>query len=82
MTATALNGTFASPTESEFSVAPYEEHDSVRWVEVDLLVVHDADNHRNWGEKRVGEWLRSINCAQYVETFKGETIERACPVLC
>jgi hypothetical protein len=25
---------------------------------------------RNWDEKRVGEWLRSINCAQYEQLFE------------
>lgn len=27
---------------------------------------------RNWDEKRVGEWLRVINCAQYERLFKGK----------
>ena len=31
----------------------------------------DAD-HRSWDEKSVGEWLRSINCAQYEQLFRGE----------
>lgn len=26
---------------------------------------------RSWDEKRVGEWLRSISCAQYEQLFKG-----------
>ncbi|KAK4963743.1 hypothetical protein LTR28_004467, partial [Elasticomyces elasticus] len=28
------------------------------------------DAVRNWDEARVGEWLRSINCSQYVELFR------------
>ena len=28
------------------------------------------DSVRNWDEKRVGEWLRSINCHQYEALFK------------
>lgn len=28
---------------------------------------------RSWDEKKVGEWLRSINCAQYDQLFKGTT---------
>jgi mitogen-activated protein kinase kinase kinase len=26
-------------------------------------------NHRTWDEERVAEWLRSINCSQYVSLF-------------
>lgn len=26
-------------------------------------------SHRNWDEERVAEWLRSINCSQYVNLF-------------
>lgn len=28
------------------------------------------DSIRSWDEKRVGEWLRAINCAQYEQLFK------------
>ncbi|KAI4165725.1 MAG: hypothetical protein LQ342_000668 [Letrouitia transgressa] len=28
------------------------------------------DSVRSWDEKRVGDWLRSINCAQYEHVFK------------
>lgn len=28
---------------------------------------------RSWDEKRVGDWLRSINCAQYEHVFKGKS---------
>lgn len=48
------NGPFASPTESEFSEG-YEPSDTAV---------------RSWDEKRVCEWLRSINCAQYEHLFK------------
>ena len=27
---------------------------------------------RSWDEKRVGEWLQSINCGQYEKLFKGQ----------
>jgi mitogen-activated protein kinase kinase kinase len=29
----------------------------------------DLINSRNWDEERVAEWLRSINCSQYVSVF-------------
>ncbi|KAL8951498.1 MAG: hypothetical protein Q9222_002525 [Ikaeria aurantiellina] len=48
------HGPFASPTESEFS----DGYDSP-----DTAV-------RSWDEKRVCDWLRSINCAQYEQLFK------------
>lgn len=36
---------------------------------------YDApDSVRNWDEDRVGQWLRSINCGQYVEVFKKNNI--------
>ena len=28
---------------------------------------------RSWDEKRVGEWLRGINCGQYEQIFKGKS---------
>lgn len=28
--------------------------------------------YRNWDEQRVGDWLVSINCGQYVEIFKSK----------
>ncbi|KAL8701451.1 MAG: hypothetical protein Q9201_004903 [Fulgogasparrea decipioides] len=48
------NGPFASPTESEFSDG-YDSSDTAV---------------RSWDERRVCEWLRSINCAQYEQLFK------------
>lgn len=34
---------------------------------------HDTqDAIRRWDEVKVGEWLRQINCAQYVDLFKSE----------
>ncbi|KAF2400288.1 Pkinase-domain-containing protein [Trichodelitschia bisporula] len=47
------HGFFASPTESEFS----ENFDTPNVV------------RRNWDEGMVAEWLRSINCSQYVDLF-------------
>lgn len=57
---TQLNGhgVFTSPTESEFSES-YKDASS--------SVLH-------WDEERVGEWLKSINCAQYVDTFRKNNI--------
>jgi mitogen-activated protein kinase kinase kinase len=48
------HGFFASPTESEFS----EHFDSGAPVPV-----------KHWGEERVADWLRSINCSQYIDIF-------------
>ena len=53
----AHNGTFLSPTESEFSQGD-----------------DGQDSIRSWDEKKVGEWLRSINCAQYEQLFKGSSL--------
>ena len=47
-------GVFTSPTESEFSDSHRDMQESV---------VH-------WDESRVGDWLRSINCGQYVNIFR------------
>ena len=52
-------GVFTSPTESEFSES-YK--DSAR------------DSVQEWDEARVGDWLRSINCGQYVELFRRHNI--------
>ncbi|KAI7073639.1 hypothetical protein KC352_g42266, partial [Hortaea werneckii] len=52
-------GMFTSPTESEFSES-YKE--SAR------------ENVVDWDEARVGDWLRSINCGQYVDLFRKNNI--------
>lgn len=52
------HGVFTSPTESEFSESYKDAAGSV---------IH-------WDEERVGEWLKSINCAQYVDTFRKNNI--------
>lgn len=62
-TATAVNGNahvnvFTSPTESEFSESYKETKDSVQ----------------DWDESRVCDWLRSINCGQYVDLFRRNNI--------
>lgn len=49
---------FTSPTESEFSETYKDGKESV----VD------------WDEARVAEWLKSINCSQYVEIFRKNNI--------
>ncbi|GIZ39029.1 hypothetical protein CKM354_000242100 [Cercospora kikuchii] len=53
------HGVFTSPTESEFSES-YKDM--------------GGSNVLQWDEERVGEWLKSINCAQYVEIFKRNNI--------
>ncbi|KAF2017270.1 Pkinase-domain-containing protein [Aaosphaeria arxii CBS 175.79] len=45
---------FVSPTDSTFSEELYDAPDSVK----------------NWDENKVGDWLKRINCAQYVDLFK------------
>jgi mitogen-activated protein kinase kinase kinase len=52
------HGFFASPTESEFS----EHYDS------------SPTSVKNWDEQRVADWLRSINCPQYIEIFTKNNI--------
>lgn len=62
---------FASPTESEFSEL-YDAPDAVRYAlnVLSPLEVHSTNMYRHWDEDRVGDWLKRINCAQYVELFK------------
>lgn len=50
---------FTSPTESEFSES-YRDN--------------AAESVQDWDEARVGDWLRSINCGQYVEIFRRNNI--------
>ena len=52
--AVAAANVFTSPTESEFSESHQDWRDSVQV----------------WDENGVGDWLRSINCGQYVDSFK------------
>ncbi|KAI9818486.1 MAG: ATP binding [Pycnora praestabilis] len=33
-------------------------------------VYDDPDSVRNWDERQVAEWLRSVNCGQYVDLFR------------
>ena len=59
--ATGVNGhanVFTSPTESEFSESHRDAKDSVQ----------------DWDEARVGDWLRSIYCGQYVDIFRRHNI--------
>ena len=49
---------FTSPTESEFSDSYKDARDSVL----------------EWDEARVGDWLKSMNCGQYVELFRKNNI--------
>ena len=73
------NAAFLSPTESEFS-EPGDGQDPIRYAiypketgrgskEPVLIMTHGS----SWDEKRVGEWLRTINCAQYEQLFKGKS---------
>ena len=32
----------------------------------------DGDTIKGWDEKKVGDWLRAINCSQYEQLFKGK----------
>ncbi|OQO08316.1 hypothetical protein B0A48_06186 [Cryoendolithus antarcticus] len=61
--APATNGTnhnvFTSPTESEFSES-YRES--------------TGEAVQDWDEVRVGEWLKSIDCAHYVDLFRRNNI--------
>ena len=59
-TSTTVNshGVFTSPTESEFSESYRDAPESVQ----------------DWDEVRVGDWLKSINCAQYVDLFRKNNI--------
>ncbi|KAI4194904.1 MAG: hypothetical protein LQ346_003595 [Caloplaca aetnensis] len=52
------SGPFASPTESEFSEGCEPSDTAVR----------------SWDERRVGEWLRSINCSQYEHLFRSNNV--------
>ncbi|KAF2479302.1 hypothetical protein BDY17DRAFT_305325 [Neohortaea acidophila] len=54
-----MNGVFTSPTESEFS-EPYGKDPRHSVLE--------------WDEAQVAEWLRSINCAQYIDLFRRNNI--------
>jgi mitogen-activated protein kinase kinase kinase len=55
------HGFFASPTESEFS-----EHFDSSPLSV-----------KAWDELRVADWLKSINCSQYIEIFTSNNINGA-----
>ncbi|KAK3698234.1 ATP binding [Vermiconidia calcicola] len=57
-TANGHPNVFTSPTESEFSESYADTPDSVQL----------------WDEARVGDWLRSINCGQYVDIFRRNNI--------
>ena len=52
------HGVFTSPTESEFSEPSRDYRDSVL----------------DWDEAQVCEWLRTINCGQYVDVFRRNNI--------
>ena len=50
---------FTSPTESEFSES-YRDN--------------AAESVQDWDEARVGDWLKSIGCGQYVDVFRRNNI--------
>jgi mitogen-activated protein kinase kinase kinase len=61
---------FASPTESEFSEI-YDAPDSVRYAHYSVVARQKLTQlPRHWNEEKVGDWLKSINCSQYVDLFK------------
>lgn len=35
-----------------------------------VLTGNKADWHSNWDEDKVIDWLKRINCAQYIELFR------------
>lgn len=84
------NAAFLSPTESEFS-EPSDGQDSIRYAMCSqaysgrlslrerLLIAICCSS---WDEKRVGEWLRAINCAQYEQLFKGTIFSSINSVTC
>ena len=41
--------------------------------------IHDGDAEaiKAWDERKVGEWLRAINCSQYEQLFRGECQRQA-----
>ncbi|OJD35955.1 ste ste11 protein kinase [Diplodia corticola] len=44
-------------------------------TESEFSETYDApDSVKNWDEDRVGEWLKTINCAQYIQLFKENNI--------
>lgn len=55
----ANHNLFTSPTESEFSES-YRDN--------------AAESVQDWDETRVSDWLRSINCGQYVDMFRRNNI--------
>lgn len=59
-------GVFTSPTESEFSES-YKDPSSTSSTAL-------RESVQAWDEARVGDWLRSINCGQYVELFRRNNI--------
>ena len=65
------HGFFSSPTESEFSES-YEVPDSVKYKHSRKASCYCFTKllHRSWDENGVGDWLRSINCAHYVDVFR------------
>jgi mitogen-activated protein kinase kinase kinase len=69
--ARADHSMFASPTESEFSEI-YDAPDAVRYASLEVLYSDCANMGRHWDEDKVSEWLKRINCSQYVDLFKRE----------
>ena len=64
---------YASPTDSEFSEA-YSDADDIRYARSYIFATGlkvKLTRRRRWDERRVGEWLRSINAGQYVDNFRG-----------
>jgi mitogen-activated protein kinase kinase kinase len=60
---------FVSPTESEFSEI-YDAPDAVRYAAMSVMTRWVADHCRHWDEDKVIDWLKRINCAQYIELFR------------
>lgn len=48
----------------------YDAPDAIRYATPSLGPVYEANSSRHWDEDKVGDWLKRINCAQYVDLFK------------
>ena len=73
----AEHSVYASPTESEFSEV-YDAPDAVRCGHSPSVPEDKANTARHWDEEKVGDWLKRINCAQYVDMFRRMTYRILC----
>jgi mitogen-activated protein kinase kinase kinase len=58
-----------------YRMAPPREHFFASPTESEFADhVDSSGSVRSWDEERVAEWLRSINCSQYIELFNANNI--------